>query len=156
MDELAHTNAEGCRHLKRYQDVEELLNNGIDVYTTVNVQHIESLNDIVASITGVLVRERIPDHVFDRADQVSLVDIEPEELIANARMRVKFIKREPGAKALGNFTTENLVALREKRFEEQLTALTGYRIKSSSHRAAITIRMSTLWCVCPRRLRMPG
>ena len=60
--------------------MEELLNNGIDVYTTVNVQHIESLNDIVASITGVLVRERIPDHVFDRADQVSLVDIEPEEL----------------------------------------------------------------------------
>ena len=81
VDELAHTNAEGCRHSKRYQDVEELLRAGIDVYTTVNVQHIESLNDMVASITGVTVRERVPDHLFDDADQVELVDIEPEELI---------------------------------------------------------------------------
>ncbi len=80
VDELAHTNAEGCRHAKRYQDVEELLQAGIDVYTTVNVQHIESLNDTVASITGVVVRERIPDSVFDDADQVELVDIEPKEL----------------------------------------------------------------------------
>ena len=70
VDELAHTNAEGCRHSKRYQDVEELLRAGIDVYTTVNVQHIESLNDMVASITGVTVRERVPDHLFDDADQV--------------------------------------------------------------------------------------
>ncbi|WP_411336857.1 ATP-binding protein [Ruminococcus gauvreauii] len=113
VDELAHTNAEGCRHLKRYQDVEELLNNGIDVYTTVNVQHIESLNDIVASITGVLVRERIPDHVFDRADQVSLVDIEPEELIERLN-EGKIYKENQARRALGNFfTTENLVALRE-------------------------------------------
>ncbi|MCH1981613.1 sensor histidine kinase KdpD [Ruminococcus sp. OA3] len=113
VDELAHTNAEGCRHLKRYQDVEELLNNGIDVYTTVNVQHIESLNDIVASITGVLVRERIPDHVFDRADQVSLVDIEPEELIERLN-EGKIYKEHQARRALGNFfTTENLVALRE-------------------------------------------
>ena len=81
VDELAHTNAEGCRHEKRYQDVEELLKAGIDVYTTVNVQHIESLNDMVASITGITVRERIPDRVFDNADQVELVDIEPEDLI---------------------------------------------------------------------------
>ena len=81
VDELAHTNAEGCRHAKRYQDIEELLNAGIDVYTTVNVQHIESLNDQVASITGVTVRERIPDSVFDQADQVELVDMEPQELI---------------------------------------------------------------------------
>jgi len=72
VDELAHTNAEGSRHTKRYQDVQELLNAGIDVYTTVNVQHIESLNDTVASITGVLVRERIPDSVFDQADQVEI------------------------------------------------------------------------------------
>lgn len=81
VDELAHTNAEGSRHQKRYQDVKELLRAGIDVYTTVNVQHLESLNDLVASITGVLVRERIPDRVFDDAYQVELVDIEPEELI---------------------------------------------------------------------------
>lgn len=81
VDELAHTNAEGCRHRKRYQDIEELLKAGVDVYTTVNVQHIESLNDIVASITGVIVRERVPDSVFDSADQVKLVDIEPDDLI---------------------------------------------------------------------------
>ena len=78
VDELAHTNAAGCRHVKRYQDVEELLQAGIDVFTTINVQHIESLNDIVESITGVYVRERIPDSVFDSADQIELVDIEPD------------------------------------------------------------------------------
>ena len=75
VDELAHSNAAGCRHTKRYQDVEELLRAGIDVYTTVNVQHLESLNDLVASITQVAVNERIPDSVFDSADQVELVDI---------------------------------------------------------------------------------
>lgn len=79
VDELVHTNAPVCRHTKRYQDIEELLNAGIDVYTTVNVQHIESLNDTVTSITGIMVHERIPDSVFDNASQVELVDIEPQE-----------------------------------------------------------------------------
>lgn len=113
VDELAHTNAEGCRHAKRYQDVEELLNAGIDVYTTVNVQHIESLNDQVASITGVMVRERIPDSVFDNADQVELVDIEPKELIE--RLQTGNVYREVQAKqAVANFfTIVNLTALRE-------------------------------------------
>ena len=80
VDELAHTNAQGCRHKKRYQDVIELLDAGINVYTTVNVQHLESLHDIVASITHVRVYERIPDDIFDDAGQVELVDIAPEEL----------------------------------------------------------------------------
>ena len=80
VDELAHTNAQGCRHRKRYQDVIELLDGGINVYTTVNVQHLESLHDIVASITHVRVNERIPDDIFDDASQVELVDIAPEEL----------------------------------------------------------------------------
>lgn len=113
VDELAHTNGKGCRHQKRYQDINELLNNGIDVYTTVNVQHIESLNDLVASITGITVRERIPDSVFDNADQVELVDIEPRELIE--RLQEGKIYRKPQAeKALGNFfSVQNLVALRE-------------------------------------------
>lgn len=113
VDELAHTNADTCRHIKRYQDIEELLKVGIDVYTTVNVQHIESLNDIVVSITGIMVRERIPDHVFDNADQVELVDIEPTELIE--RLHNGFIYGEAQAKkALVNFfSDENLVALRE-------------------------------------------
>ena len=102
VDEFAHTNAEGSRHAKRYQDVQELLNAGIDVYTTVNVQHIESLNDTVASITGVLVRERIPDSLFDKADQVELVDIEPAELLM--RMSGGNIYREDQAKrAAANF-----------------------------------------------------
>ncbi|MGN0651172.1 MAG: DUF4118 domain-containing protein [Oscillospiraceae bacterium] len=113
VDELAHTNAVGCRHAKRYQDVEELLNAGIDVWTTVNVQHIESLNDMVESITGVTVRERIPDKVFDNADKVELVDIEPQDLIA--RLDEGRIFREAQAhKALdGFFTVETLTALRE-------------------------------------------
>ncbi len=81
VDELAHTNAEGSRHPKRYLDVEELLNRGIDVYTTVNIQHIESLNDVVAQITRVRVRETVPDAVFDRADAVELVDLTPDDLI---------------------------------------------------------------------------
>src|SRR5258708_3506841 len=80
-DELAHTNAPGSRHPKRYLDVEELLSHGIDVYSTVNIQHIESLNDVVAQITHVRVRETVPDSVFDRADAVELVDLTPDELI---------------------------------------------------------------------------
>lgn len=113
VDELAHTNAAGCRHAKRYQDVMELLEAGIDVYTTVNVQHLESLNDIVASITQVTVHERIPDSVFDEADQVELVDIEPEQLIR--RLETGKIYQENQAKrAVGHFfQKENLTALRE-------------------------------------------
>ena len=113
VDELAHTNAPGCRHEKRYQDVEELLAAGIDVYSTINVQHIESLNDMVASITGIVVRERIPDKLFDNADQVRLVDIEPKELLE--RLKEGKIYREAQAKrATANFfTIENLTALRE-------------------------------------------
>ena len=81
IDELAHTNADGCRHHKRYQDIYELLKAGIDVYTTANVENIESLNDMVTAITGNRISERIPDSVFDNADQVKLVDIEPQELL---------------------------------------------------------------------------
>ena len=77
VDELAHTNASGSRHPKRYLDVEELLSHGISVYTTVNIQHIESLNDVVAQITHVRVRETVPDSLFDRADAVELVDLPP-------------------------------------------------------------------------------
>lgn len=113
VDELAHTNDEQCRHLKRYQDINELLDHGIDVYTTLNVQHIESLNDIIASITTVLVKERIPDSIFDNADQVELVDIEPEELIKRLEAG-KVYQKSQAQKALGNFfVLDNLIALRE-------------------------------------------
>ncbi|MEG2259183.1 MAG: histidine kinase, partial [Oscillospiraceae bacterium] len=102
VDELAHTNSAECRHAKRYQDIAELLTAGIDVYTTVNVQHIESLNDVVAAITGVTVQERIPDAVFDNADQVELVDIEPDELIERLNAG-KIYKEAQATKALDNF-----------------------------------------------------
>lgn len=113
VDELAHTNLEQARHLKRYQDIQELLKAGIDVYTTINVQHIESLNDLVASITGVVVRERIPDHVFDEADQVTLVDIEPADLLERLN-EGKIYKQDQAEKAMNHFfNLDNLVALRE-------------------------------------------
>ena len=136
VDELAHTNGEGCRHSKRYQDIEELLKEGIDVYTTVNVQHIESLNDMVASITGVMVRERIPDFIFDNADQVELVDIEPQELIDRMKSGNVYNKTQ-AAKAITNFfTVENLTALREislRRCADRVNILTeNARIKSRS------------------------
>src|SRR6516225_6938847 len=81
VDELAHPNVSGSRHPKRYIDVEELLNRGINVYTTLNIQHIESLNDVVEQITGVRVRETVPDSIFDRADSVELIDLTPDDLI---------------------------------------------------------------------------
>ncbi|MCJ7856601.1 sensor histidine kinase KdpD [Lachnospiraceae bacterium NSJ-143] len=113
VDELAHTNAPACRHLKRYQDIEELLKAGINVYTTVNVQHIESLNDMIASITGVEVKERIPDFVFDSADQVELVDIEPDELLERLKDGKIYIKSN-AQKAMSNFfDIKNLTALKE-------------------------------------------
>lgn len=136
VDELAHTNADGCRHAKRYQDIEELLKAGIDVYTTVNVQHIESLNDMVAAITGVLVRERIPDSVFDNAHQVALVDIEPEELLDRLK-EGNVYKGEQAERAAANFfSVENLTALRElalRRCADRVNLLTeGARVRNCS------------------------
>ncbi|NBK96696.1 MAG: sensor histidine kinase KdpD [Erysipelotrichia bacterium] len=113
VDELAHTNASTLTHKKRYQDIEELLEHGINVYTTLNVQHLESLNDKVSSITHILVNERIPDYVFDKADQVELVDIEVEELIQRLK-KGKIYQSNKIEKALNNFfSEERLVALRE-------------------------------------------
>lgn len=113
VDELAHTNAKSCRHVKRYQSIQELLMNGIDVYTTVNVQHLESLNDIVASITGIMVSERIPDDVFDLADQVELVDIETDDLLERLREGKIYREDQAGLASQNFFTVENLQALRE-------------------------------------------
>ena len=113
VDELAHTNADGVRNKKRYQDVEELLNAGIDVYTTVNVQHIESLNDVVQNITKIGVRETIPDYLFDNTDKVKLIDIEPDELLKRFK-EGKVYRYDRAETAMGNFfTKENLRLLRE-------------------------------------------
>lgn len=113
IDELAHTNAQGCRHQKRYQDIEEVLKAGINVYTTVNIQHLESLNDLVTSITRIQVKERIPDSVFDSADQVEVVDIEPDDLIKRLK-EGKVYKENQAQRAMENFfAREKLIALRE-------------------------------------------
>jgi len=113
VDELAHTNAPGSRHAKRYQDVEDLLHNGIDVYTTVNVQHFESLNDTVEQITGIRVQETVPDTILDNADEVQVIDIPLEELFERLREGKVYIP-EQAQKAMQNFFQRgNLVALRE-------------------------------------------
>jgi two-component system sensor histidine kinase KdpD len=113
VDELAHTNAEGSRHPKRYLDVEELLTAGIDVYSTMNVQHVESLNDVVARITRIRVRETVPDRVVDAADEVELVDLTPADLMARLREGKVYV-REHAQRALRHyFSPGNLTALRE-------------------------------------------
>jgi len=113
VDELAHTNVPGARHPKRWQDIEELLQSGIDVYTTVNVQHLESLNDVVAQITGVHVRETFPDGVFDRADEVELIDLPPDDLLQRLR-EGRVYGGEKSEQAIREFFRKgNLIALRQ-------------------------------------------
>src|SRR5882672_10342548 len=127
VDELAHTNAPGSRHPKRYLDVEELLSHGIDVYTTVNIQHFESLNDVVAQITHVRVRETLPDSVFDRADAVELVDLTPDDLIQRLKEGKVYVPKQAERALEHFFSPANLTALRElalrrtaERVDEQL------------------------------------
>jgi two-component system, OmpR family, sensor histidine kinase KdpD len=127
VDELAHTNAEGSRHPKRYLDIEELMSYGIDVYTTVNIQHIESLNDVVAQITHVRVRETVPDAVFDRADAVELVDLTPDDLIERLKEGKVYVPKQAERALQHFFSPANLTALRElalrrtaERVDEQL------------------------------------
>lgn len=113
VDELAHTNAPGCRHEKRWQDVLELLDHNIDVYTTLNVQHVESITDVVAQITGVMVRETVPDSVLEQADELVLVDLTPDDLIKRLREGKVYIPRQAQAAEKNFFRTGNLTALRE-------------------------------------------
>jgi two-component system, OmpR family, sensor histidine kinase KdpD len=113
VDELAHTNAPGSRHPKRWQDVEELISLGIDVYSTVNVQHLESLNDVVAQITGVVVRETVPDRVLDEADELEVIDLTPDDLLARLREGKIYIPQQAERAARGFFRKGNLHALRE-------------------------------------------
>ncbi|PZU91227.1 MAG: two-component sensor histidine kinase [Chelatococcus sp.] len=127
VDELAHTNAPGSRHPKRYLDVEELLDAGIDVYTTLNIQHVESLNDVVAQITRVRVRETVPDTIIDEADAIELVDLTPEDLIQRLKEGKVYLPRTAEKAAQNYFSPGNLTALRElalrrtaQRVDEQL------------------------------------
>ncbi len=152
VDELAHTNAPGVTHTKRWQDVMSLLDAGIDVYTTLNVQHIESLNDVVAQITGVVVRETLPDVIFERADEVELVDLPPDDLLEHLREGKVYIPRE-AERAMANFFTKgNLIALRElalrrtaERVGEQMDVYRGVHAVSETWPA----RERLLVCVGP-------
>jgi two-component system sensor histidine kinase KdpD len=129
VDELAHTNASGSRHPKRYLDVEEILSRGINVYTTVNIQHIESLNDVIAQITGIRVRETVPDSIFDRADAIELVDVTPDDLIQRLKEGKVYVPQQAERALAHFFSPTNLTALRElalrrtaDRVDEQLLA----------------------------------
>ena len=113
VDELAHTNAPGSRHVKRWQDVLELLEAGIDVWTTLNVQHIESLGDVIEQITGVKVRETVPDAVFERADELELVDLPPEELLERLAEGKVYVPEQVARATQNFFQRGNLLALRE-------------------------------------------
>lgn len=113
VDELAHTNAPGSRHKKRWQDVQELLHAGISVYTALNVQHLESLNDIVRQITGIIVRETLPDSFLDRADEIELIDLSADDLLQRLKEGKVYIPAQ-AEKAMENFFRKgNLIALRE-------------------------------------------
>jgi two-component system sensor histidine kinase KdpD len=140
VDELAHTNAPGSRHVKRWQDVEELLEAGIDVYTTVNVQHLESLNDVVAQITGIAVQETLPDTVFDMADEIKIVDLAPDDLLERLREGKVYVPAQAERAVQSFFRKPNLIALRElamrrtadqiNRQAEQRTALEPKPVKA--------------------------
>ena len=125
VDELAHTNAEGLRHAKRWQDVQELIAAGIDVYTTLNVQHLESLNDVIAQVTGVIVRETLPDNIFEEADEIELVDITPEQLVERLQAGKVYVTPQAQRALKSFFQRANLVALRElslRRSAERINA----------------------------------
>ena len=113
LDELAHTNAAGSRHARRWQDADELLAAGIDVYTTLNVQHVESLNDVVAQITGVRVRETVPDSIVDRADEIELVDLSPDDLLRRLEEGKVYVPAQAERAVQNFFRKGNLLALRE-------------------------------------------
>ena len=154
VDELAHSNAPGARHLKRWQDVQELLDAGIDVYTTVNVQHLESLNDVVGQITGIRVCETVPDRVFDRADEVTLVDLPPEELLDRLRQGKVYMPQQAERAVRNFFRKGNLIALRElalRRTADRVDAqMREYRADRSIQRIW-QARERLLVCVGPGR-----
>ncbi len=140
VDELAHTNAPGSRHKKRFQDVQEILDSGIDVYTTLNVQHLESRADTVAQISGAIVRETVPDSVFEQADEVEIIDIPPDELLKRLS-EGKVYTPERSQRAIQNFFTKgNLTALREMSLR-----LTAERVDHQLREYMRTERISGPW-----------
>jgi two-component system sensor histidine kinase KdpD len=153
VDELAHSNVPGSRHAKRWQDVQELLEAGIDVWSTLNVQHLESLNDTVGAITGIRVHETVPDTVLDKADEVVLVDVTPDELIARLKAGKVYIPQQAERAAQNFFRKGNLIALREialRRTAEHVEDdVRSYRVEQSIAPAWNTAG-ALLACVGPR------
>ncbi len=152
LDELAHTNVPGSRHPKRWQDVEELLMAGIDVWTTMNVQHLESLNDIVTRITGIPVRETVPDRIFDQAEEVIVVDLPPDELILRLKQGKMYLPEQAKLASKNFFRKGNLLALRELTLRRTADRIDGemqaYRLKNAST-TVWPNRESLLACVKP-------
>ncbi len=152
LDELAHSNAAGSRHPKRWQDAEELLAAGIDVWTTMNVQHLESLNDVVSGITGIRVWETVPDRVFDDADEVVVVDLPPDELLARLKAGKVYVPQQAERAAANFFRKGNLLALRELALRRTADRVDGevraYR-RSVSVQPVWANREALLACVGP-------
>ncbi|WAC49170.1 sensor histidine kinase KdpD [Asticcacaulis sp. SL142] len=142
VDEYAHTNAPGSRHPKRWQDIEELLDHGIDVYTTLNVQHLESLNDMVARLTGVWVKETVPDAAFDAADEIALIDLPPDELLKRLHDGKVYVAEGANHRAAENFFKKsNLGRLRElalRRTTERVDAQNDALSAAQGHDEAAT------------------
>ena len=136
VDELAHSNAPGCRHPKRWQDVNELLDAGINVWTTMNVQHLESLNDIVSGITGIRVWETVPDRIFDAANEVVVVDLPPDELLVRLKQGKVYLPQQAELATMNFFRKGNLLALRELALRRTADRVDGemqaYRLRSSA------------------------
>jgi len=147
VDELAHTNAPGSRHAKRWQDVEELLDAGLDVYTTLNVQHLESLNDVVAQITHVIVRETVPDAVFERADDVRVIDLPIDELLERLREGKVYLAEQARRAKESFFREGNLIALRELALR-----LTAERVDAQMRRYREEHGIEGTWSVGERLL----
>jgi two-component system sensor histidine kinase KdpD len=147
VDELAHTNSADSRHIKRWQDVEELLAAGINVYTTVNVQHIESLNDVVAQITSVIVRETVPDKVVEQADEIELIDLTPDELLQRLKEGKIYGATQAERAIQGFFRKGNLIALRELALRR-----TADRVDEQMQRYRRDHAISTTWPATMRLL----
>ncbi len=151
VDELAHSNAPTQRHVRRWQDIEELLNAGIDVHTTCNVQHVESLNDVIAQISGVVVRETVPDEVFNRADELALIDISTEDLMERLQEGKVYIP-ERAAQALQSFfRKDNLTALRELALRRAAT-----RVHADVETARLSKATRDVWATRERLLVCVG
>lgn len=152
VDELAHSNVAGSRHPKRWQDVEELLSSGVNVYTTVNVQHLETLNDVVGGITGIRVWETVPDHVFDAADEVVLVDLPPDELLQRLKDGKVYLPHQ-AERAIQNFFRKgNLIALRELALRRTADRVDSQMIQYRRDQSVLSVwqtREMLLACIGP-------